>query len=48
MKTINYIKIYRTLYFSDWKYVILGIGALPILTLVLVEGLICDILNIKL
>ena len=43
MKTKNYIKTYYGLYFTEWKWVILGIGALPIFALILLDGMLYDI-----
>jgi len=43
MKTVNYIKTYHRLYFTEWKFVILGIVALPILVMVLIDGILYDI-----
>lgn len=43
MRTKNYIKTYCKLYFTDWKFIILGVGALPIFILILLDGIIYDI-----
>ena len=43
MRSIKYIKTYYKLYFKEWKFVILGIGALPIFALILLDGIIYDI-----
>jgi hypothetical protein len=46
MKTINYLSDYKRLYLKEWKYVPLAFIGLPILVLILIDGIISDIFSV--
>lgn len=43
MKTVDYSKNYYELYFTEWRYVPLGILCLPIFMFVIFTGIVDDI-----
>lgn len=45
MKTIGYLKMWYALYVKDWRYWPIAIGCLPILAIILIEGIISDTPN---
>lgn len=45
MKTITYLNIWYNLYFKDYRYLPLGIIGLPLLAIILIDGIISDTPN---
>jgi len=45
MKTTTYFKTWCSLYIKDYKYLPLGIIGLPLLAIILIEGIISDTPN---